>query len=103
MCTENCKEFSKSIRITNAASTGVSVITDTELKDFSIVTVINDTDIDIKVTFSNTDGDSGEFIVPKSIRCFTKALKTGKFTPVSVKVLGIGADAVGNITFNFAT
>lgn len=103
MCTENCKDFSKAIRINGAASTGVDVLTDTTLNQFNIVTVINDTDIDVKVSFTNTDGDAGEFIVPKSIRCFTKALKVGKFQPTLFKVAGVGANAVGIITFNFAT
>lgn len=102
MCVENCKESSKSYRVNGAASTGVAVLGVDEPTNFRIVTVINDTDIDVRITFSNSDGDSGQFDVPKSIRTFTKALKQGTFNH-DFKVAGITANAIGITTFNFGT
>ena len=103
MCDQNCREASLSYRITNPILAGVRVLDNAANPSFRIVTVFNDTDVDIRVTYVNSEGDSGQFDVPKSIRTFTKALKVGTFTVATVKVAGITADAVGIVTFNFAT
>jgi hypothetical protein len=100
-----CRQLSKSYQVTNPSSaTGLVGLAANEPGDFSIVSVINDTDIDVKVEYKSSDGNDCNFIVPKSIRCFTQALKSGVyFTPDLVIVKGIGANAVGKVTFNFAT
>lgn len=70
---------------------------------WSTLTVVNDTDQDIKLTFRSSTGYNGEFIIPKSVIGFTKALKGGvKFDNSSLVVysLAVGA-ASGKITFNF--
>lgn len=100
-----CRQLSKSYQVSNPTSaTGLVGLASTEPGDFSVVSVINDTDIDVLVEYKSSDGNDCNFIVPKSIRCFTQALKSGVyFTPNLVKVKGIGANAVGKVTFNFAT
>lgn len=68
------------------------------------VSVINDTDQDIKVVYKTTEGENGEFIVPKSIRGFTRMLSRLKFTNSTFTVFSLGsADAAGNISFNFSS
>lgn len=69
---------------------------------FNTLSVINDKDQDVKITFSDDKGNTGEFIVPVSIRGFTKNLKYGKFIPSSFVVISIGPSAAeGRLTFNF--
>lgn len=100
-----CRQLSKSYQVSNPNSTtGIIGLAAGQPIDFSVVSVINDTDIDVLVEYTASDGNVCDFIVPKSIRCFTQALKPGVvFTPGFVKVKGIGANAVGKVTFNFAT
>lgn len=101
----SCRQLSKSYQVTSPNSTtGLVGLAEGQPSDFSVVSVINDTDIDVIVEYTSSDGNACDFIVPKSIRCFTQALKSGVvFTPGLVKVKGIGANAVGKVTFNFAT
>lgn len=70
---------------------------------WSTLTVINDTDQDIKIKYKSATGYNGEFIVPKVAIGFTKALKGGAKFDNSTLVaysLAVGA-ASGKITFNF--
>ena len=111
-CNKNqyCREIS-AVFTHNAASVvasipGLRVIPDNtpNMDEYRIVTVINDTDQDIEVKFSNSDGDAGVFVVPKSIRAYTKALKTGRFIGNTIRVRSLVAVAtIGKVHFNFAS
>jgi hypothetical protein len=70
---------------------------------FSSLSVINDTDQDIKITYSTSAGFTGEFIVPKSIKGFTRTLKEANFDITTIKAWSLHASnaAVGNTSFNF--
>ena len=102
----NCNEISETYRVNNPTLSGISAtIPDIyEAGDkYRIVTVINDSDQDIIVSFENTEGNAGAFTVPKSIKAFTKALKAGTFKNNSVKVKSVTANAIGFVTFNFSS
>lgn len=67
------------------------------------LTVVNDSDQDIKVTYTTVQGYSGEFYVPRSIKGFSTTVKD-KFDISTFKVVSAGAgDASGNIFFNLAS
>jgi len=73
---------------------------------YKALSVINDTDQDIKVEYVTTEGVKSDFIVPKSIKGFTRALKGGTaISNDSVKLYSLHAttDAVGKVTLNFGT
>ena len=65
------------------------------------MTVINDTDQDVKVAFKSTMGYDFAFIVPKSIKGYTKTIKTIlDNTSLVVSSMSGTSAAAGNITFN---
>lgn len=102
----SCIERSVAVYHTDAAVAGTTVtIPDPSSSGniWGVVTVVNDTDQDIKVTYKTDSGYNGEFIVPKSVIGFTKALKAGaKFDNTTVKVASMAiSDASGKITLNF--
>lgn len=71
---------------------------------FGSLSVINDTDQDIRVDYMTEEGISGQFIVPKSIKGFTRHLVNGKsFDLSSFKLysLNVATLATGNISLNF--
>lgn len=70
---------------------------------YKIMTVINDTDQDIKVTYKTVAGIDGEIIIPKVIRAFTKVLRDSTFDNATIKVLAITSNATGKVTFNFSS
>lgn len=73
---------------------------------YGCLTVINDSDQDIKVVFKSTIGYDGSFIVTTSIKGFTKNLKAGaKYDLSTIKVYSMdgASDAAGNIIFNFGS
>jgi len=73
---------------------------------FKALSVINDTDQDIRVEYVTTEGVKSDFIVPKSIKGFTRALKGGTtISNESVKMYSLAAatPAVGKVTLNFGT
>lgn len=108
MC--DCTERSIGIYHTAGAATGNGTqiaenVIDPETKgnEFCAVSVINDTDQDIKFLYATTEGVAGEFIIPKSIKGFTRSLRGGKKfdnSTIYVKSLG-GSAAAGNISINF--
>lgn len=102
----SCIERSIAIYHTDAAIAGTAVtVPDPDLLGniWRTVTVVNDTDQDIKFTYSTDRGYAGEFIVPKSIKGFTKALHDATFDNSTIKVYSLnGASAAaGKITINF--
>jgi hypothetical protein len=102
-CSERSLTYKKS-GATLAAAADAFIVDATNGNIYKIVTVINDTDQDIKVTFVNSEGHNGAFTVPKSIKAFTKQLRVGTFQNGTIKVQSLGgADAVGNIYFNFSS
>jgi hypothetical protein len=70
---------------------------------FRNITVVNDTDQDIKVQYKNISGEDQAFIVPKSIKGFSKIAKVN-FDILSfvVKSMHAASNAIGNITFNLS-
>jgi len=73
---------------------------------YKALSVINDTDQDIRVEYITSEGVKSDFIVPKSIKGFTRALKGGvAIVNDSVKLYSLHATAgaVGNVTLNFGT
>lgn len=89
-----------------AAGTAIPTITldpEATAPPYKTVTVINDTDQDVKVTYSTDKGYNGSFVVPKSIKGFTKSIR-GTFSLSTFKVisLGVGA-AAGNISINLSS
>lgn len=70
---------------------------------FKNVSVINDTDQDIKFEFMDSEGNQNDFIVPVSIKGFTHNVKCGYIDLTTVKVYSLHASspAVGNISCNF--
>jgi hypothetical protein len=105
------KGFSLSVYRTtgapNAASGGVNMgIVDSELRSgYNEMTIVNDTDQDIKIKYSLSNGASQEIIVPKSIRGLTRRISCGDLTFVLqsflVHSMHASTAAVGNITINF--
>lgn len=70
---------------------------------YNTLTVVNDSDQDIKVAYKTHNGYDGEFIVPVSIKGFTRVLKSSKFDNLNFKVFSMAnSAAVGNITFNLS-
>lgn len=72
---------------------------------YKVLSVINDTDQDIKVKYTTTEGAVCDFIVPKSIKGFTRALKGSNIDVNTVYLISLHAtnDAVGNVTLNFGS
>lgn len=91
----------------NAVSTPLNLgITDPDLRSgYTEVTAVNDTDQDIIVRYSLSNGVAGSFIVPKSIKGFTRRVNCSDLVFVlssfTVNSLNAGSAAVGNITLNF--
>ena len=104
----NCSE--KSIAFIHAAgaltTTGTAItVPDPEAVGgiYKNLTVVNDSDQDVKITYKTVAGMDGEFIVPKSIKGFTRALRSTTFALTNFKAISMGnANAVGNLTFNFS-
>lgn len=106
----SCTEKSISFQTTTDIVIGVGstvVIPDPDLSGnvYKALSVINDTDQDIKIKFSNTDGEAQEFIVPVSIKGFTRVLKKGFFDNTTFKAISMHASsaAVGTVTYNFSS
>lgn len=72
---------------------------------FKVLSVINDTDQDIKVKYTTTEGSVCNFIVPKSIKGFTRALKGSYIDNNTVYLISLHSanDAVGNVSLNFGS
>ena len=108
-CNETIVEKSTSVYfIASVATTGTplpGVDIDADLVNiYKTVSVINDKDQDIRIKYSTDNGTLGEFIVPKSIKGFTKTLKTGKFLTTGFTIWSLGGvAAAGNVSFNFST
>jgi|SRR6186997_2687697 hypothetical protein len=107
----NCKncDIARAIAVINAAvsptGTPVPVPTDNAtIGDvYDMVTVINDTDRDVQVEYKTTKGILVQFIVPKSIRAYTKRT-VAPIVNSTVKVMSTSnvTLATGNIIFNFS-
>lgn len=65
--------------------------------------MINDSDQDIRVDYKTDDGVDGQFIVPKSIKGFTRHLTSGRnFDLATFKLYSLGgSNATGNVSMNF--
>jgi len=106
----SCQTIDKSIAIyhmTGAAVAGTPVtVPDPDLAGdiYHVMTLINDTDQDIRVSFKTTAGHNNSFIVPKSIKGFTRALKGSTISNTSIMVYSMGGSASGSgsITINLA-
>lgn len=91
----------------NAASGGENMaIVDPNLRSgYNEMTIVNDTDQDIKIKYSLSNGVSQEIIVPKSIRGLTRRVACGDLTFVLqsflVHSMHVATAAIGNITINF--
>jgi len=104
----NCIERSTAIyHTTGAAILGTAVVVPDPLVLGNIwknITVVNDSDQDIKVDYKTIVGYDGTFIVPKSIKGFTRALKEAiDNTTVRVTSMNAVSAAAGNITFNLGS
>ena len=102
----NCNEVSETFFVSDPTLVGINVVVPdpNSVKDaYRLVTVINDTDQDIIVSFENTEGNVGAFTVTKSIKGFTKGLKAGTFKNNSFKVKSLVANATGKVTFNLSS
>jgi hypothetical protein len=103
----NCIERSTAVYHTTGAATNlgtVIVVPDPELLGniWKSLTVVNDTDQDIKITYTTESGYAGAFIVPRSIKGFTKVLKGAYFVNTEFRAISLAVSAAtGNITFNF--
>lgn len=109
-CESTCIERSIAIYHTTGAAIGAGTLIPQATLDpnnygnvYSSLSVINDTDQDIKVKYMTDAGIAGEFIVPESIKGFTRNLHGVKFDLATVYVISMhGASAAaGNITLNF--
>jgi len=107
----NCKncDIARTVTVINAAvsptGTPVAVPTDNgTIGDvYDMVTVINDTDRDVKVKYSTVKGILVEFVVPKSIRAYTKRT-VAPIVNSTVMVMSTSdiTLATGNVIFNFS-
>ena len=104
MCTE------RSIAVVHsgaAINAGTAVIIPDSLglgNIWKLITVINDTDQDIKVSFTNTNGSAHAFIVTQSIKGFSKSFKIPiDNATIKVNSTSAVAAAVGKITFNLGS
>lgn len=73
-------------------------------REYRELTVVNDTDQDIKITFAMNTGVQGNFIVPKSIKGFTVRLCSDHhfdLSNIKANSMSSSSEAVGNVTFNF--
>ena len=72
---------------------------------YNEVTIVNDTDQDVKIKYSLSNGVQNEIIVPKSIKGLTRRIACGDLAFIlasfTVNSLSAGSAAVGNITLNF--
>lgn len=104
----NCSEKSIAfVHTTGALTTTGTAITVPDPEGvggiYKNLTVVNDSDQDVKITYKTVGGMNGEFIVPRSIKGFTRALRSTSFTITDFKAISMGnAAAVGNLTFNFS-
>lgn len=103
-------EVSKSVYFSTNIPTGAGIaipVADIQPEQedvYKTVSVVNDTDQDIKVTYSTTAGYNGEFIVPKSIKGFTKSLRGTLFVSSSFMLISLGVGvAAGNVSLNFSS
>ena len=105
-CTEKSIAFQTTANNVIGAGTTI-VIPDPESSAnvYRALSVINDTDQDIKITFQTTEGIAQAFIVPKSIKGFTRVLKSYCFDFATFKAISMhaSAPAVGIVTYNFST
>jgi hypothetical protein len=107
-CNNECSNRSIAYKHTGGAATvtgtPVEVPMDNGLGNiYTQLTVLNETDQDLKVTYRTVQGYAGEFYVSRSIRGFTRTV-TDKFDLTQIKVESAGeSDAAGIVYFNFAS
>lgn len=92
------KEVSKGYIMSNPGTVLTIVPIDTQ-KEFSVVTVFNEADQNIKVSYKNKNGEAADFIIPKNGRSFTRVINGGLLNN-SLQLQSIGAAATGNVIFN---
>lgn len=98
-CIETTKALVLSVAAAGSSGTVVGLVsTDT---NFNMVTVFNESDNPVKVSYSTADGGGGNFIVPIGFVHTRKAHSV--FIPNSVKAFSTNPSvaATGSITFNF--
>ena len=104
---EAAHSFQFSNNILNGAGTTIPQATidpDALGNRFKTVSVVNDTDKDIQITYGTSKGYLGSFIVPRSIRGFTKTLRGGDmFDAATIKAISMSGTAAGVTTFNFSS
>lgn len=108
----NCTaELSKGLIITNPAADPAGTTVDLATlfaagaaKLFDELTVFNDTDRPVRVTWVNTStGNTDFFFVPNGGKSFTHRLNLGSITNASFNVSSWdGTIATGRVTINFA-
>jgi hypothetical protein len=95
----NCanQELSKGYSVPNPKLVIQPVTTDDV--PYSVMTVFNETDQTIKVSYKNNAATGADFLVPKAGRSFTRVINQGLMAG-TLKVQSLGADATGNVIIN---
>lgn len=91
-------EVSKGYVVTNPGTTIQSVTIDAT-KSFSVITVFNEADQNVKITYKNTNGEIADFIVPKSGRSFTRVINGGLLNN-SLQINALNIAATGSVIIN---
>lgn len=93
------------VAIKTAPATNLALSDTPANRDFTEVTVVNDTDQDVKIEFALNTGAAGNFIVPKSIKGFTTRVSCAGLSFVlssfAAKSMTASPTTTGTITFNF--
>lgn len=111
MCKDDIIEAAHSFQFPTDVNSGSGTTIPMSLIDpdavgnrFRTITVVNDKDKDVQITYGTTNGYQGSFIVPRSIRGFTKSLRGGDlFDAATVKAISLSGTASGVLTFNFSS
>lgn len=91
------KEISKGYTVTNPGTVPATVtIGDFVFKN---ITVFNEADQNVKVSYKDTNGNAADFIVPKNGRAFTRSIN-GELLITSLQINAIGNAATGTVIFN---
>jgi hypothetical protein len=96
----NCaaSEQSKGILVADVTGLDKPVNNGTKVS-FGVITVFNETDQDILVSYKNTAAEDANFYVPKDGRSFTRVINQGLMNG-SIRIKTTGAEATGHVIIN---
>lgn len=71
----------------------------TDTNTYNVITVFNETDQHIKVSYKNANSQAADFIVPKNGRSFTRQINGGLLN-TSLQVAALNSAATGQVIIN---